>query len=83
VLETVLNMAMKFMICTTNGYYNNFWITKSQKNSSEKVPFLKKLQFVMNFRLDLYACGMVRSAYITVSSDLGTNHEVVYTCCYL
>jgi hypothetical protein len=32
----------------------------------------------MKFRLDLYACGMVRSAYITVSSDLGTNHDVLY-----
>jgi hypothetical protein len=30
----------------------------------------------MKFRLDLYGCGMVRSAYITHSSDLGMNHEV-------
>jgi hypothetical protein len=34
----------------------------------------------MKFRLDLYGCDMVRNAYITVSSDLGTNRAVfIYT----
>jgi len=37
----------------------------------------------MKFTPDLYGCGMVRSAYITLSSDVGTNHEVSYTGCYL
>lgn len=67
-VETVLNVAMEFMICTINGYYNKFWIMKSQNKSSEKYSFLKKWLFVTKFRLDLYGCAMVRSANITLSS---------------
>jgi hypothetical protein len=60
-MEVVQNMAIKFMIQTINGYYENFWNTKSKTCPAKNILFFfKEMTFFMKFRLYLDGYSMVR-----------------------
>jgi hypothetical protein len=52
-METVLNMIMKYMICIRNEYYINFLITKSQNKSSGKCSFFKEITICYEIQIGL------------------------------